>query len=191
MNRIKYAAIFIPALFLVCPAIAAAIQLKVVRVYDGDTVKAVGQDIEVKVRLAGIDAPETPKRKRQPGQPFSDASKKFLAGLVLNKNVEIKGYGLGPNNRIIGEIFVDGKNINLEMIRVGLAEVYRGKSPKALDLEPYRSLETGARIAGRGAWSQGSKYTSTKIWRKRQKKLIKSVSRLLFTFPAGPGSHPQ
>jgi len=100
LDRFKYIAIFTLAFILICPAISSAIHLKVVRVYDGDTVKAVGQDIEVKVRLAGIDAPETPKRKRQPGQPFSDASKKFLAALVIDRDVEIKGFGLGPNNRL-------------------------------------------------------------------------------------------
>ena len=184
IDRIKYIAIVTFAFLLVFPATSPAIYLKVVRVYDGDTVRAAGQDIEIKVRLAGIDAPETPKRKHQPGQPFSDVSKKFLAGLVLNKNVEIKGYGLGPNNRIIGEIFVDGKNINLEMIRAGLAEVYRGKSPSALDLESYRRLETEARNSGRGVWSQGSHYTSPKAWRKIQRTLIKRISRLLFVLPA-------
>jgi endonuclease YncB( thermonuclease family) len=49
------------------PSVARAIHLKVVRIYDGDTVGAVGQDIEIKVRLAGIDAPETSKRKHWPG----------------------------------------------------------------------------------------------------------------------------
>jgi endonuclease YncB( thermonuclease family) len=189
MDRIKYKVIFTLALIFICPAIASAIHLKIDRVYDGDTVKAVGQDIEIKVRLAGIDAPETSKRKHQPGQPFSDASKKFLAGLVLNKDVEIKGYGLGPNNRIIGEIFVDGKNINLEMIRAGLAEVYQGKSPGRLDLESYRKLEVEARNAGRGVWSQGNYYTSPKVWRKMQRKLIQRSSRLLSVFPTA--SHPQ
>ena len=188
-DRKKYLAILTLAMIFICPANSSAIHLKVVRVYDGDTVRAAGQDVEIKVRLAGIDAPETSKRKHQPGQPFSDASKKFLAGLVLNKDVEIKGYDLGPNNRIIGEIFVDGKNINLEIIRDGLAEVYQGKSPDALDLEPYRKLEAQARNDGRGIWSLGSNYTSPKAWRKMQKKLIQSISRLLFVFPAA--SHPQ
>jgi endonuclease YncB( thermonuclease family) len=189
IDRIKYKAIFTLALIFICPAVASAIHLKIVRVYDGDTVKAIGQSIEIKVRLAGIDAPETSKRKHQPGQPFSEASKKFLTGLVLNKDVEIKGYGLGPNNRIIGEIFVDGKNVNQEMVRTGLAEVYRGKSPGQLDLKPYRKLEIEVRNAGRGVWSQGNDYTSPKAWRKMQRKLIQSISRLLFVFPAA--SHPQ
>lgn len=170
--------------FILLVMTASAISVRVVRVYDGDTVKAAGQDIEIKVRLAGIDAPETPRKKRQPGQPFCDVSKKFLAGLVLNKNVEIRGYGLGPNNRIIGELFVDGKNINHEMVRAGLAEVYRGKSPGQLELESYRRLETEARNAGRGAWSQGSNYISPQVWRQMQKILKKSISRLLFILPA-------
>ncbi len=52
-------------------ALAISGQFKVVRVYDGDTFKAVGHDIEIKVRLAGIDTPETSKRKLQSGQPYS------------------------------------------------------------------------------------------------------------------------
>lgn len=108
---------------------------------------------------------------------------------MLNKDVEIKGYGLGPNNRIIGEIFVDGKNVKQEMVRTGLAEVYRGKSPGQLDLKPYRKLEVEARNAGRGAWSLGNDYTSPKAWRKMQRKSIQSSSRLLFVFPTA--SHLQ
>ncbi len=34
----------------------------------------------------------TSKRKNQPGQPFSNKAKKRLAGLILNKTVDIKGY---------------------------------------------------------------------------------------------------
>ena len=49
---------------LVLPVFSHAIQVKVVRVYDGDTIKAVGHDIEIKVRLIGIDAPETFRKKR-------------------------------------------------------------------------------------------------------------------------------
>jgi len=170
INRIKYIVLLTFAFLLIFPAASPAIHLRVVRVYDGDTVRAAGQDIEIKVRLAGIDAPETSHMKHQAGQPFGETSKKFLAALVLNKDVEIKGYGLGPNNRIIGEIFVDGKNVNHEMVRAGLAEVYKGQSPGELDLEPYRRLEIEARNAGRGIWSQGNDYTSPIAWRRMQKR---------------------
>lgn len=48
-------------------------QFKATRVYDGDTFKAIGHDIEIKVRLVGIDAPETNKGKRKPGiTPYAE-----------------------------------------------------------------------------------------------------------------------
>jgi len=40
----------------ICP-ISIAGQFKVTKVYDGDTVKAEGHDIEIKVRPVGIDTP--------------------------------------------------------------------------------------------------------------------------------------
>ena len=90
MKRSLIASISIILLFAL-PLLSLAGQFKVIRVHDGDTVKARGHDIEIKVRLVGIDAPEKPKKKRQPGQPFCQESKKYLAGLILNKTVGIKG----------------------------------------------------------------------------------------------------
>jgi endonuclease YncB( thermonuclease family) len=52
--------------FTFLPTIDFAGQFTVTRVYDGDTGKAEGHDIEIKFRLVGIDAPETSKKKRAP-----------------------------------------------------------------------------------------------------------------------------
>lgn len=157
-------------MFLFFPRIAPAINLTVDRVYDGDTIKAVGHDIEIKVRLIGIDAPETPKGKDGHGQPFGEEAKQFLATLVLNKEVEIKGYGFGPYNRIIGEVFIGDKNVNLEMIKAGMAEVYKGKPPRGFNLSWYYRYESEARIAGRGMWSLQDSYISPAQWRAKWKK---------------------
>ena len=54
---------------LTLPTFSFGGQFKITRVYDGDTVKAHGHDIEIKVRLVGIDGPETTEKKREPGQP--------------------------------------------------------------------------------------------------------------------------
>ena len=63
-------AIFFQFTFLLLlPTLCLAGEFKVTRVYDGDTLKAAGHDIEIKVRLVGIDAPETSRKKREPGQP--------------------------------------------------------------------------------------------------------------------------
>lgn len=100
------------AFLLLLPALSSAGQFKVTRVYDGDTLVAKGDDIVVRVRLVGIDAPETSKKKREPGQPNSQRAKSYLAGLILNKAVEAKKYALDRHRRILGVIYLDGKNIH-------------------------------------------------------------------------------
>ena len=153
-------------IFVPWPTLASAGLFKVVQVYDGDTIKAVGHDIEIKVRLVGIDAPETSKGKRKAGQPFGQKAEKYLTGLVLNKVVDIKGYGADRYGRILAEIYIDDRNINLEMVKSGYAEVYSGNPPRGLYMKVYKQAEDGARNAGQGIWSQGEKYISPAQWRK-------------------------
>ena len=159
--------LFLIFLFFSNPSLAG--EFKVTRVYDGDTVKAEGHDIKINVRLVGIDAPETSRRKHEPGQPFSQQAKKHLAGLVLNKVVDIQGYGMDRYSRILGVLSLDGKNVNLEMVGVGLAEVYRGEHAPGFDPAPYQQAEKEARNARRGMWIQGDKYLSPREWRRMQR----------------------
>jgi endonuclease YncB( thermonuclease family) len=171
MNAMKrLSRIFPIVIFIAMPAICFAGQFKVTRVIDGDTIKVTGNGSKVTVRMVGIDAPETSKKKNQPGQPFSRKSTKYLANLVLNKSVEVKSYGTDRYGRFLGVVFVDGKNVNLEMIKAGLAEVYRGKPAGGLDPEPYWKAEAEAKKAGIGMWSLGDKYMSPRKWRRIQKK---------------------
>jgi endonuclease YncB( thermonuclease family) len=92
IESIKISALIFAFLFLF-PALSLADQFKVTRVIDGDSVIAVGHDVTIELRLVGIDAPERSHKKNEPGQPYSRQATKYLAGLVLNKTVNIKGYG--------------------------------------------------------------------------------------------------
>ena len=107
-------------LTILLAATAQAGEFKVTRVTDGGTIKAIGHDIEITVRLMAIDAPELGK-KGQAGQPYSQQAKKFLAGLVLNKVVDVQGWGTDRYNRVLAGVVVDGKNVNLELVRAGMA----------------------------------------------------------------------
>lgn len=164
----KCCIILITLLTSVCVCFAG--QFKVTRVTDGDTIKVTGDGSNITIRLVGIDAPETSKKKNEPGQPFSQKSTKYLASLVLNKVVDLKSYGTGRYGRILGVVFVNGKNVNLAMVQVGLAEVYRGRPAKGFDLDPYWNAEKEALNAGRGMWSLGDRYVSPREWRKRNRK---------------------
>lgn len=150
--------------------ISLAGQFKVTRVTDGDTIKVIGDGSKITVRLVGIDAPETSKKKHKLGQPFSQKSTKYLASLVLNKSVTVKSYGPDRYGRTLGVVYIDGKNVNLRMVQVGLAEVYRGLPAKGFDLDPYWNAEKEALNAGRGMWSLGDWYVSPIEWRKRNRK---------------------
>ena len=170
MKRLFRSILILIAYILILPSISPAGQFKVTRVFDGDTVKAEGYDIEIKIRMVGIDAPEASKEKRCPGQPYSQKAKKHLTSLVLNKTVDIKGYGLDRYNRVLGMIYLGNKNINLEMVRAGLAEAYRGKPPKGFDTALYLEAEKRAKEAKTGMWSLGDKYISPKEWRKMNRR---------------------
>ena len=153
-------------LFFVFLSSSFAGPLKVSRVTDGDTITVRDGRIEKTIRLVGIDAPEVSHKKREPSQPYAQAATKYLAGLVLNKTVEIKEYGLDRYGRTLGVVFVAGKNVNLEMVKAGYAEVYRGSPAAGFDNAPYWKAEEEARAAKKGIWAQGDKYVNPREWRR-------------------------
>jgi micrococcal nuclease len=158
--------IFILILFIFNASLSFGGQYKVARVIDGDTFIVYHGSVKITVRLVGIDAPENSNNKHRDGQPFSRQSTQHLAGLVLNKTVDVKSYVADRNGRILGEIFLlHGENVNIEMIKVGLAEVYRGKAASGLDMELYWKAEDDAKASKRRMWVQEDKYVSPREWR--------------------------
>ena len=169
MNRLiklSHTAIVLFIFILACSTAPRAAQYKCKRVTDGDTITVTQNGFKTTIRLVGIDAPEKSRKKHEPGQPFSQNSTKFLAGMILNMNVDIVSYGTDRYGRTLGVVYVDGKNVNLEMVKAGLAEVYRGKPAQGFDNDPYQKAEDAARSSGIGMWSLGNKYISPKEWRK-------------------------
>jgi endonuclease YncB( thermonuclease family) len=150
---------------LVFPYFSFADQYKCSRVVDGDTIQVDNNGNQLIIRLVGIDAPELPKKKNLPGQPFCVKAKEYLVNLILNKVVDIKFYGKNQNGRLLGEVFVDEININLEMIYAGLAEVYRGKPARNLDIAIYRNAERKAKGSMQGIWVLRDQYFSPWDWR--------------------------
>ncbi|RLB20152.1 MAG: nuclease [Deltaproteobacteria bacterium] len=144
---------------------------KITRVYDGDTVMAVRDGVVIYVMLMGIDAPEISETSRVPDQPFGREAKRYLSNLILNREVEIEGYGRGPypDNNILGVIFLNGKNVNLEMVRKGLAEAFEKDLPPNFDITPFVEAERKAKQEKAGIWSLGKRYISPSRWREMHK----------------------
>jgi len=159
--------VFLLLTLLASPCQLLASQYQVTRVPDGDMIKVDDGTKKITVRLVGIEAPETPKRKNETGQPFNQQSRKHLSSLVLNQVVDIKSYGFDGDGRMLGEVFLrDGMNVNIEMVKAGLAEVYRGKPASGLDMGAYWKAEEEAKAAQRGMWVLGDAYVSPRDWRR-------------------------
>ena len=140
-------------------------QFKVIKVYDGDSLLVQGMDLTLKIRMVGIDAPET-GGSRKPGQPYSRKAHQYLSRQIKDRFVTLKSYGLGGYNRILAEVFINDINMNLEMVKAGLAEAYQGSTPETFNAAPYLAAQDQAKRRRIGMWVQGSRYKSPRQWRK-------------------------
>lgn len=126
----------------------AQLRGRVVAVTDGDTVTMLTTDKQQqKLRFNGIDAPEV-------GQDFGQASKKHLAGLVFGKDVLVIGSKRDRYGRLVATVMLGEVNVNVEMLRAGLAWFYRqyASDIPAENRPAYEQAETEARAAKRGLW---------------------------------------
>ncbi len=117
---------------------------KCVVVSDGDTIRVLYDNNEVKVRLFGIDCPEKE-------QAFGSAAKKFTSEMIFGENVNIDVRDTDRYGRSVGWVTLsDGRTLNEELVRAGMAWWYREYAPYDTKLG---DLEKQAQIAKRGLWS--------------------------------------
>ena len=87
----------------------------VTKVHDGDSIHITQEgEKRVIIRLAGIDAPEIK-------QPFGIASRDKLRSMVLNRTANAKCHKTDRYQRQVCVVYFDGENVNLQMVRAGMA----------------------------------------------------------------------
>ena len=111
----------------------------------------------MEVRLAGTSISQGPRIEAGQGQTYNRRAREYLTELVKNKVVDVKAYGVDKRDRILAEVYLGELNINLEMIRAGVAVVDRVNPPAILDLQPYFRVEEEARQAQQGVWALAGK----------------------------------
>ncbi len=141
---------------------------KVERVSDGDTVTAVtSNQTKLRLRLLGIDAPEIPHGNK-PGQPYGEESRDYLDHLIGGKTVQVDAYGPDEYKRILAVVWNEQINVNLLMVAMGYAEVYRG-APCQVYCRELEDAEAKARSDRVGMWAQGGGYESPRAFRQRHR----------------------
>ena len=97
---------------------------------------------QIRVRLEGIDTPER-------AQPWGNRARQSLADKVLRRRVRVGSEGEDRYGRLLGRIYLGGRDINREMVREGHAWVYRRYTS-----DPGLISDEGAARAERaGLWS--------------------------------------
>lgn len=114
----------------------------VVAVHDGDTLTAIIDGKEQRLRLFGIDAPEL-------AQKHGKSSQKNLQQLVQGKTLRIEIVNKDKFSRPVVKIWADEKNINAAMVEKGWAWWYAQYAPQWIEL---KNLETTARQQRLGLW---------------------------------------
>ena len=141
-------------------AVADTLSGRVVRAVDGDTLVllvaggAVGQQTQERIRLAAVDAPES-------NQPWGKKAKQALSGYVFGRDVTVEWSKRDRYGRIVGKVLDGERDVNLAIIRDGLAWWYRKYSSEQspVDRQLYEAAETKARAARVGLWADPNPIT--------------------------------
>ena len=136
-------------LSLALPAHADILTGKVVRVADGDTVTILdSSNQQHKIRLMGIDAPE---RK----QAYGQRSKQSLSEMVAGKTVRVDWNKRERYRRVVGKILLDGRDVNLEQVKRGMAWHYKAyeREQDVEDRSAYAQAEYQAQRGKVGLWA--------------------------------------
>lgn len=143
----------------VYPDVLHTLKGTVTRVYDGDTIQLTTPNQTIlKVRLYGIDAPETPKtdyrtgQQNIPGQSYGKESARALKKKILGNKVNLDIIEVDQYRRMVGIVRLDNRNINLEMIGEGYADCYV-EYLRPPYRKPFLDACREAKSAKRGIWS--------------------------------------
>ena len=124
----------------------SCVQGTIVGIADGDTVTLLvdeaGGKRQRRVRLTDIDTPER-------AQPWGSRARQALADKVFRRAVRVASGGEDRYGRLLGRIYLGGRDINREMVREGHAWVYRRYSSDHSLLQD----EDAARTRRVGLWS--------------------------------------
>lgn len=129
------------------------INAKVSRVVDGDTIEAKFENEKLKIRLFGIDAPES-------DQAYGKMATQFLKAIVLNKEVVLNVKDEDKYGRILAIVYLNDKDINQVMVKNGFAWAYDHYSDLYVNEQNY------AKENKKGLWVDENPIEPYK-WRKQ------------------------
>ncbi|MFT4416422.1 thermonuclease family protein [Fredinandcohnia humi] len=131
------------------------IEVGSVQSIDGDTITVIYNGNREKIRFLLVDSPET-SHPRLGEQPFGTEAKEFTRKLVENsQKIELE-FDIGEKRdkygRLLAYVYVDGKMIQEELLKNGLARVAYVYPPNTRYIDQFNDIQKVARKQGIGIW---------------------------------------
>lgn len=132
------------------------VQGSIIKVYDGDTLTILHNGEKFKVRLYGIDTPES-------NQSYGkEATSHLLTLCPIGSNATLKIKDKDKYNRIVAIVFCNDIDVNANLVENGFAWAYKEYS------NAYTHLEIKARLAHKGLWKDSNPIKPS-VFRKQEK----------------------
>lgn len=132
---------------------------EVTKVSDGDTLHVDIDGVDERVRLIGINTPETVDPRTQVqcfGKEASERMKELAEGELVSLEYDDSQNMRDTYGRLLAYVYLeDGQMLNRKMVAEGYAYEYTYLSAYAYQSE-FRELQNLARTSGRGLWNQNS-----------------------------------
>jgi len=154
MHKFHKMVYFLALSFIIIPAMAIAGQYKVIRVIDGDTILIRYNGKYEKVRLICVNTPKSVHPDKKQNMTMAEVAFRYTQKQLTGKYVdlEFESWIRGRYGVLLAYVFVDGKNINLDLVRKGLSPYYikYGRSQK-YDAD-FRAAQNQARKEKLNIW---------------------------------------
>lgn len=149
--------VYLSSLFTPSSTPINSTEAKVLNIIDGDTLKVLYKNREERVRMLGIDTPESvhpdPNKNTEDGKIASSITKKFLSNKTVK--LEFEGDHKDKYGRLLAYVWLDNNMINLKLVSDGYAKVFMLKKNSKY-YNDFLNAEKDAKLNKKGIW----KYTN-------------------------------
>jgi micrococcal nuclease len=129
---------------------------EVTKVTDGDTLRIAMDGTDERVRLLGINTPETTDPRKNVecfGKEASARMKELADGKIVRLEYDDTQSLRDSYGRLLAYVYLeDGQMLNRKMVAEGYAYEYTYMAPYKYQAE-FRELQNLAKASGRGLWS--------------------------------------
>ena len=155
MSRLLKIIYFLPLFLIIIPGVVFAGQYKVVRVVDGDTIVIRYNGTYEKVRLRCVNTPKPVPSEEKQKDTMAEVAFRYTQKKLTDKYVdlEFESWSRGKYGILYAYVFVDGKNINLELVRQGLSRYYIKYGQSKNYHDEFKIAEELARKEKLNIWS--------------------------------------